>query len=172
MAFCGSRDGDACIYVCLVCVTQARGVDVVQPRPLRVEALPGAAAAAFTTAAAAGGLLFPAHLSTVLRPDAVGAAGAGAGAATSTAYLAAAAAATGATGASGHRAGLSVAFLSPRETMLLLATVVAVPLATAAICTRFGMPPPPHVVVLVLVVAFTRLAVYGICLSRDLEWRR
>ncbi|GLI63548.1 hypothetical protein VaNZ11_006398 [Volvox africanus] len=152
---------------------QARGVDVIQPRPLRVEALPGAAAAAFTTAAAAGGLLFPDHLSRVLRPDAVGAASPGAGAgAAGTAYLAAAAAATGAIGASGHRGGLSITFLSPRETMLLLAIVVAIPLSTAPICTRFGMPLPPHMVVLVLVVALARLAVYGICLSRDLERRR
>ncbi|GIL82192.1 hypothetical protein Vretifemale_11115 [Volvox reticuliferus] len=148
---------------------QARGVEVIHPRPLRVEALPGAAAAAFTTAAAAGGLLFPGRLSAVLRSDFIGAAGPGVGVAgASTAYLAAAAAATAATGAGGHRAGLSVPLLSPREIMLLLAILVVVPLAAAAISIGFVMPPPLHVVVLVLVVALTRLAVYGICLNRDL----
>ncbi|KAG2493181.1 hypothetical protein HYH03_008601 [Edaphochlamys debaryana] len=38
---------------------KARGVEVVHPRPLRPEWLPGTAAAAFNAAAAAGGVLFP-----------------------------------------------------------------------------------------------------------------
>ena len=130
---------------------QARGVEVVHPRPLRIEALPGAAAAAFTTAAAAGGVLFPAAFhGRLMLPGAPGGPDAAVRSAAAAAAAAARAAAADPQQVQAAAAAAALAAmprgLGARVSLLLLGMVMLMPLCTAGLCSALGLPPPPHVV--------------------------
>ncbi|PNW87071.1 hypothetical protein CHLRE_02g107700v5 [Chlamydomonas reinhardtii] len=156
---------------------QARGVEVVHPRPLRIEALPGAAAAAFTTAAAAGGVLFPAAFhGRLMLPGAPGGPDAAVRSAAAAAAAAARAAAADPQQVQAAAAAAALAAmprgLGARVSLLLLGMVMLMPLCTAGLCSALGLPPPPHVVMLVLVALAVRLALVALGMSRAAEARR
>ncbi|KAG2436320.1 hypothetical protein HXX76_006631 [Chlamydomonas incerta] len=156
---------------------QARGVEVVHPRSLRIEALPGAAAAAFTTAAAAGGVLFPAAFhGRLMLPGGPGGTDAAMRSAAAAAAAAARAAAADPQQVQAAAAAAALAAmprgLGPRVSLLLLGLVMLLPLCTAWLCAACGLPPPPHVVMLVLVALAVRLALAAMALSRGVEARR